>query len=56
MTKNCLLESFVAKVKNDLVLDRHFFQFGSIPDLIMKNKEFVKNYDAILKVLKKVKA
>jgi hypothetical protein len=50
-----MLKEFVYVVKQQLCMDKSYFQFGNIPDVILPNKEFVKNYDRILKVLKKVK-
>jgi len=50
-----MLQTFVSHVKVDCVIDKVFFDFFSIPDLILKMKYSKKDYDIILKVLLKVK-
>lgn len=50
-----MLQNFVAQVKADCVMDKIYFDFFSIPDLILKMKYNKKDYDIILKVLLKVK-
>jgi len=42
-------------VRSDCIIDKIFFDFFSIPDLIVKMKYSKKDYDIILKVLLKVK-
>ena len=37
-------------------MDKFYFSFFDIPDLIVKNKYSKKDYEKIIKVLKKVKA
>jgi len=50
-----MLQTFVSQVRVDCVIDKVFFDFFSIPDLILKMKYNKKDYDIILKVLLKVK-
>ena len=42
-------------MKQECVVDRDFFIFFDIPELIVKKKYSRKDYDDILKVVKKVK-
>ena len=46
---------FVQQVRSDCVIDKLYFDFFSIPDLIVKMKYSKKDYDVILKILLKVK-
>ena len=50
-----MLQTFVSQVRVDCVIDKVYFDFFSIPDLILKMKYSKKDYDIILKVLLKVK-
>jgi hypothetical protein len=50
-----MLNDFVAAVKQECVVDRNYFIFFDIPELIVKKKYNRKDYDEILKVVKKVK-
>ncbi len=45
----------MALVKQELVMDKQYFSFYDIPELIVKNGYTRKDYDKIIKVLKKVK-
>ena len=50
-----ILQDFVQHVKQDCVMDKFFFNFFDIPDLIIKMKYTRNQYDMIVKVLLKVK-
>lgn len=50
-----MLQDFVAAVKQDCVMDKYFFNFMYIPDLIVRRQCNRKDYELILKVLNKVK-
>lgn len=50
-----MLVEFVQQVKADCVIDKIYFDFFSIPDLIIRMKYSKKQYDLILKILLKVK-
>ena len=50
-----LLSDFSQIVRNECVLNAHFFSFYDIPDLIVKRKYQRKDYDYIIKLLNKVK-
>lgn len=54
-TEMKLLHKFVGEIKQDLVMDRSYFQFQAVADLICKNREYSKNYEKLLKIMKKVK-
>ena len=45
----------VQQVRSDCVIEKVFFDFFSIPDLIVKMKYSKRDYDIILKILLKVK-
>ena len=50
------LSEFVTQVKNECVMDQHYFSFFEIPELIIKKGYSRKDYDDfILKLLNKVK-
>lgn len=52
-----LLDAFADLVKNECVLNRHYFSFFDIPDLIIRQKYSKKDYkEHILKLLNKIKA
>mmetsp|Transcript_13206 Transcript_13206/g.20584 ORF Transcript_13206/g.20584 Transcript_13206/m.20584 type:complete len:571 (+) Transcript_13206:73-1785(+) len=54
--KKVLIHDFVSSVKQECVMNQHFFSFFDIPDLIVKKKISRKDYEeSILKVLTKVK-
>ena len=50
-----LLQDFVLCVRQDCVMDKNYFNFFYIPDLIVRKKYQRKEYELILKILKKVK-
>ena len=50
-----LLSDFSQIVRNECVLNAHYFSFYDIPDLIVKRKYQRKDYDYIIKLLNKVK-
>lgn len=50
-----MLQDFVAAVKQDCVMDKFYFNFMYIPDLIVRRQCNRKDYELILKVLNKVK-
>lgn len=50
-----LYSSFVASVKNELVMNVHFFSFSSMPDLIVRKNYTRKQYDLLRKLLVTVK-
>jgi hypothetical protein len=51
-----LLSEFVTHVKNECVMDQHYFSFFEIPELIVKKGYSRKEYeDFLLKLLNKVK-
>ena len=49
------LQEFVALVKQECVVEQHYFIFTDVPDLIIKKKYSRKDYNDIIKVLVKVK-
>ena len=50
------INDFVTCVKQECVMDQHYFSFFEIPDLIIKKNYSRKDYeDNILKLLNKVK-
>mmetsp|Transcript_8432 Transcript_8432/g.14118 ORF Transcript_8432/g.14118 Transcript_8432/m.14118 type:complete len:814 (-) Transcript_8432:18-2459(-) len=51
-----MLQEFVAVVKQECVINQHFFIFLDIPDLVVKRRYKREEYGHILKVLLKVKA
>lgn len=50
-----LLREFSNVVRTECVMNQHFFSFYDIPDLIIKKKYQRKDYEAIIKLLNKVK-
>jgi hypothetical protein len=50
-----LLQDFVVLVKQECVMDKYFFSFFDIPDMIVRHNLTRQNYDKVLKVLQKVK-
>lgn len=49
------MKDFVALVKQECVMDKIYFSFFDIPDLIVRNHYSKKDYEKVIKVLKKVK-
>jgi hypothetical protein len=51
-----MIEDFIVAVKQECVMNQHYFSFYDIPDLIIKKKVPRKDYETIiLKMLMKVK-
>lgn len=52
-----LIYDFVTKIKTELVLNRNFFIFHTVPELIIKNRYAKKkeNYDIVINFLKQVR-
>jgi hypothetical protein len=50
-----MLVDFVGYVKRDCVMDKIYFNFHYIPDLIIKQGYLRKDYEKILKLLNKTK-
>ena len=46
-----ILKDFVALVKQECVMDKIYFSFFDIPDLIVRNHYSKKDYEKIIKVL-----
>lgn len=49
-----VLESFVALVKQELVLEKHYFNFYEVPELMVKRKFQKKDFENVKKLLLKV--
>ena len=50
-----LYTTFVASVKNECVMDGHFFSFTNLPDMIVRKNYNRKDYDLLKKLLVRVK-
>ena len=50
-----MIEDFALVVKQDYVMEKFFFNFFDMPDLIVKMKYTRKDYELVIKMLKKVK-
>lgn len=50
-----LYSAFISAVKNELVMNVHFFSFSSMPDLIVRKNYTRKQYELLRKLLVTVK-